>query len=104
MKRQSKARKTAIIAKKPIVSDRLSCVFRLMVVPRKGLEPSRLAALPPEGSASTNSATWAGAALLLAASPPDVNGISVLTAVPQRLPHQSSMLAGCREARMGLSR
>ncbi len=44
------------------------------MVPRKGLEPSRLAALPPEGSASTNSATWAGVALLLAASSGDVNG------------------------------
>ncbi len=29
------------------------------VVPRKGLEPSHLAALAPEASASTNSATWA---------------------------------------------
>jgi hypothetical protein len=35
---------------------------RRIMVPRKGLEPSRLAALPPEGSASTNSATWARAA------------------------------------------
>src|SRR6478736_5834554 len=31
------------------------------VVPRRGLEPPRLAALVPETSASTNSATWAGA-------------------------------------------
>ena len=31
-----------------------------MVVPRRGLEPPRLAALVPETSASTNSATWAG--------------------------------------------
>ena len=30
-----------------------------LLVPRKGLEPSRLAALVPETSASTNSATWA---------------------------------------------
>ena len=29
------------------------------VVPRRGLEPPRLAALVPETSASTNSATWA---------------------------------------------
>ena len=32
----------------------------MYVVPRKGLEPSRLAALLPESSASTNSAIWAG--------------------------------------------
>jgi hypothetical protein len=31
-----------------------------VVVPRRGLEPPRLAALVPETSASTNSATWAG--------------------------------------------
>src|SRR6185312_13231554 len=31
------------------------------LVPRRGLEPPRLAALVPETSASTNSATWAGA-------------------------------------------
>ena len=31
------------------------------MVPRRGLEPPRLAALVPETSASTNSATWAGA-------------------------------------------
>ena len=29
------------------------------LVPRRGLEPPRLAALVPETSASTNSATWA---------------------------------------------
>src|SRR5580704_4782919 len=31
----------------------------VQVVPRRGLEPPRLAALVPETSASTNSATWA---------------------------------------------
>ena len=30
------------------------------VVPKRGLEPLRLASLPPQGSASTSSATWAG--------------------------------------------
>src|SRR3569623_3852569 len=30
-----------------------------MLVPKRGLEPPRLASLPPQGSASTNSATWA---------------------------------------------
>ena len=32
---------------------------RMVLVPRRGLEPPRLAALVPETSASTNSATWA---------------------------------------------
>src|SRR5690349_13002863 len=34
--------------------------FAPMLVPKGGLEPPRLSALPPQGSASTNSATWAG--------------------------------------------
>src|SRR6185437_16570838 len=29
------------------------------LVPKAGLEPARRSALPPQGSASTNSATWA---------------------------------------------
>ena len=29
------------------------------MVPKRGLEPPRLAALPPQGSASANFATWA---------------------------------------------
>src|SRR5580698_2069570 len=33
------------------------------MVPRRGLEPPRLAALVPETSASTNSAIWRGAAM-----------------------------------------
>src|SRR5215210_5598562 len=33
--------------------------LRRLMVPRKGLEPSPLARLVPETSASTNSATWA---------------------------------------------
>ena len=34
------------------------------LVPKRGLEPLRLSSLPPQGSASTNSATWAGVLLL----------------------------------------
>ena len=29
------------------------------LVPKRGLEPLRISPLPPQGSASTNSATWA---------------------------------------------
>src|SRR5262249_28284537 len=32
---------------------------RLSFMPRTGFEPARLAALPPQSSASANSATWA---------------------------------------------
>jgi hypothetical protein len=39
----------------------------LNVVPKRGLEPLRLTSLPPQGSASTSSATWAG--VLLSAWP-----------------------------------
>lgn len=35
----------------------------VFLVPRTGLEPAHLAALPPEDSASTNFAIWAGANL-----------------------------------------
>lgn len=38
-------------------ATRLPC--EVVMVPRKGLEPSRLAARAPEARASTNSATWA---------------------------------------------
>src|SRR6478609_7059438 len=39
------------------------------LVPRRGLEPPRLASLVPETSASTNSATWARASLTDRATP-----------------------------------
>jgi hypothetical protein len=38
-----------------------------VMVPKRGLEPLRLTSLPPQGSASTSSATWAG--VLLSAWP-----------------------------------
>ena len=42
-------------ARQPLIFNRLSD----FAVPKKGLEPSRLAAHAPETCASTNSATWA---------------------------------------------
>ena len=33
--------------------------FRNLMVPKAGLEPARLAPLPPQDSVSTNSTTWA---------------------------------------------
>src|SRR5579871_4813574 len=50
----------------------------VVLVPRKGLEPSRLAAHGPEPCASTNSATWAGAAALLSAGPAAVNAAATI--------------------------
>ena len=44
-------------------------------MPRKGLEPSRLAAHGPEPCASTNSAIWA-TGVFLGAGQDDVNGLS----------------------------
>src|SRR5690606_18854066 len=38
--------------------------FLLRMVPKGGLEPPRPKPLPPQGSASTNSATWAMSAIL----------------------------------------
>lgn len=36
-----------------------STILGLQMVPKRGLEPPCLAALPPQGSASANFATWA---------------------------------------------
>ena len=54
------------------------------MVPRTGLEPARLAALAPEASASTNSATWAlqeGASI--AGGQPPVNAAVMTIHLPQ---------------------
>ena len=38
-----------------------SLMYQCNLVPKRGLEPLRFTSLPPQGSASTNSATWATA-------------------------------------------
>jgi hypothetical protein len=45
-------------------------------VPRTGFEPAHLSALPPEGSASTNFATWAGGFFFIypVRLPPEASG------------------------------
>jgi hypothetical protein len=55
------------------VFERFRMSAKGSLVPRKGLEPSRLSALLPESSASTNSAIWAVGGVM-AASGRDVNG------------------------------
>ncbi len=45
------------------------------LVPRRGLEPPRLAAHGPEPCASTNSATWARCAADVSGSAPAVNAL-----------------------------
>ena len=47
----------------PLLRRRINLSFAILTkflsVPRTGLEPACLTALPPQGSASTNFATWA---------------------------------------------
>ena len=46
------------LLKKEVITSLLFCT-RLCLVPRRGLEPPRIAPLVPKTSAYTNSATWA---------------------------------------------
>jgi hypothetical protein len=53
--------------KKPAQGGLFVCesIANFNMVPKTGLEPARLAPLPPQGSVSTNFTTWAKTVLLL---------------------------------------
>jgi hypothetical protein len=52
------------------------------LVPKRGLEPLRPKALPPQGSASTNSATWAQTYFSKLRNAQLIFSLPALTAVP----------------------
>ncbi len=61
----------------------------LTMVPKRGLEPLRPKSLPPQGSASTNSATWATITSdYLPDAPRIVTGFSVSGSLPKAFLHQ----------------